>query len=557
MEKNISSHDATFKSAKTPAQAVQAVKSAGVDTPIILDFDETLFLRNSTSAYLDSVYPRPLGAAFIEAIKAVKPWRWFPQPLKEEATSRDWLLVVATTIVFPWTLLVWRSRAKKLAKTYYNRSLVRAALQTVERNPQAQVVIATLGFDWIVAPLIQYLPAALTQAPNFQMVACRFWQGARDRAKGKLAMVTEAIGASAVAAAVAVTDAVKDAPLLAAVATPCLSIWPDALYTLPMADVYVPLFYSEKVKNPTTSHIIRRVLLGHWSFLVIAFSFLSPHPILNAVSLLLLTISYWCVYEIGYQENDLVGEKYESNPILSKTYARYKSRVNLTNTPAPWYAAIAIALPGLFLLDIGKSELPLFKAMALTSELGPTILFEGFLWLSLLIAVRLTFWVYNQFNEEARIWIYPILQIQTLFGFTLIAGTNIVGSMLLMSLVICRWLHYSIYRCGGDRWSFPINLSCLVLFVIMLFAVAVGHSAPLSLLTWQAAAAFAFCFVRSLKGLSNRKARFRLLAQDNTPEPSVLLVQPDTPILESDVSQQSFSQALHNSSQALHNRGTH
>lgn len=492
------------------AEAIELVRGADETTPIIVDFDETLFLRNSTEAYLNSVYPRPAGALLLFGLKAIKPWRLLPSQLRRDEISKDWCLVLMATLLFPWTLLVWRYRARDLAKAFWNQSLV----QAIAANPSATVVVATLGFDFIVQPLLKHLPAPLKEKVDSQnTVACRFWQGPIDRAKGKLAMVREALGEAAVEQAIAITDSNHDRPLLDAVMAPCWVVWPEAKYIPAMADVYLPLFYSEKVKNPNKAHFLKRVVMGHWAFLAIALSFLSPHPWLNATSLFLLVVSYWCIYEIGYQENDAVGEKYEKQPILSTNYSRYKSRINL-HTATPWYWASAIALPALLMLEIAKVEGALGEAWVAVSNEGPSLLISDMaLWLWFLVAVRLSFWAYNQFNEEARIWIYPLLQVQKLFGFTLLVGTNAIGAILLMALIISRWLHYAIYRCGGDRWRFPLNLCCLLLFVMMYVAVAVGSRSAADILTLQAAAATAYCLLRSLKAIRELKPRIALVGQ--------------------------------------------
>jgi len=494
-----------------PEKAVEAIQTAGMNNPIIVDFDETLFLRNSTEAYLDSVYPRTAGAFFLMGLKALKPWKLLPARLRDDKVSKYWFLVVAVTLLFPWTLLVWRSRAKSLAEKQWNQPLVAA----LNANPNAQIVVATLGFDLILKPLLKHLPITLSASIENNVVACRFWQGAIDRAKGKCEMVTEALGAAAVAKAVAVTDAEHDAPLLAKVETPCLVVWPDAEYIPAMSDIYIPLFYSEKVKNPNKAHFLKHVLLGHWAFLAIALSTLSPHPVWNATSLLMLVVSYWCVYEIGYQENDLVGEKYEKKPILSKNYDVYKSRLNL-NTPAPWYWATAIALPALLLLEMSKlSSSSAQAAFATVTQQGSQLLMlDMAIWIGFLVAVRLTFWLYNQFNEEARIWIYPFLQVQKLFGFTLLLGTGSVGVMLLLSLCVSRWLHYAIYRCGGDRWRFPLNLSCLLMFVMLLSSVAISSPTPEAFISWQAAIALGYCMLRAAKVSIETIKRIALVDQD-------------------------------------------
>ncbi len=273
------------------------------------------------------------------------------------------------------------------------------------------------------------------------------------------------------------------------------------------AAVYVPLFYSERVKNPGKSHFVKSVLLGHWVFGVIAWSCISPHPIISALSLFFLTISYWCVYEIGYQENDTVGAKYEKSPTLSSTYRQYESRIDL-NTPWPWCWAIGLAIPGCFLFALSQWSIPLSDMVAqlslpdtdlFWSTVGSAAMGELAIWLVYLVAIRLTFWIYNQANEVARIWIYPFLQLQRLFGFALLASTSAAGAMLLMAYSISRWIQYCIYRCGGDRTCFPINVSCLLLFTLMYASLALGTSDVMALMTGQSAIAFAYCAFRAAK----------------------------------------------------------
>ena len=493
---------------KETVAVLDAVSTAESHSPIVVDFDETLFLRNSTEAYLDSVYPRPAGAALLFALKALKPWRLLPSYMRKDEVAKDWCFVVAATLLFPWTLLVWQHRAKALSKQYWNEPLIAA----MRANDKAEIVVATLGFGFIVKPLLKYLPLHLsTHFSRRNVIACRFWQGAADRAKGKLEMVREALGEAALSNAIAVTDSERDKPLLEAVKTPCLLVWPGAQYVPALADVYMPLFYSEKVKNPGKSHFLKRVVMGHWAFLAIALSFLSPHPMLNAASLFFLVVSYWCVYEIGYQENDVVGEKYEKKPILSSSYERYKAQVDLS-TAAPWCWAAAIALPALFFIEVAKLEAPFRSAVDAVIAEGPTLMIYNMaVWLWFLCAVRLSFWIYNQFNEEARIWIYPILQVQKLFGFTLLVGTNAIGAALLLSLIVSRWLHYAIYRCGGDRWRFPLNLCCLVTFLMMYASIAMSGASISDIFTMQAGVALLYCSLRSTKAIKTIRTQIRLV----------------------------------------------
>lgn len=266
-------------------------------------------------------------------------------------------------------ILVWQYRVKRLAKTYWNQSLIKA----VSQDPNAQIVIATLGFRWIVTPLLRHFPVTLTQQTKPNIVACGFWRGAADRAKGKLKLVAEAIGESAIALAIVITDSEQDAALLAAAQTPCLVTWPDAEYVPAMSDLYVPLLYAQKIKNPHKSHILKRVIASHWSILVIAISFLSPPPFLNVVGLLMLNLSCWSIYEIGYWENDVIGEKYEAKPKLSENYARHKGQLKL-HTALPWYRAIGIAIPALILVEASKQPSAAGGTIATALQMWPTLI---------------------------------------------------------------------------------------------------------------------------------------------------------------------------------------
>ncbi len=286
--------------------------------------------------------------------------------------------------------------------------------------------------------------------------------------------------------------------------------------------VYVPLFYSEKVKNPGKAHFVKSVLLGHWVFGVIAWSYISPHPAINALGLFLLTISYWCVYEIGYQENDAVGARYEANPTLSSTYRQYESRIDL-NTPWPWCWAIGLAIPGCFLFSLSQWSISLSAMVAqlsapdtglFWSTVGVSAVRGLAMWLAYLVAIRITFWIYNQANEVARIWVYPFLQLQRLFGFALLASTSAAGAMLLMAYSISRWIQYCIYRCEGDRTRFPINISCLLLFTLMYSSLALGTPDVMALMTGQSAIAFGYCAFRASKKGKQLTASLGWIKQD-------------------------------------------
>ena len=501
---------ATNKAVDASTQTIEAIQTAAAENTIILDFDKTLFLRDSTVEYLNAISPRPLGAVYLLAISVLQPWQWLSRWIDEKA-SINHISAVLITLLCPWTLIVWRTKAKEIAQAHWNTELMAAIAQ----NPDANVVILTNSLSWIVNPLIQYLPSEVACKIERPTISC-LWQELTDSAVGKLQKVQKALGRRTLARAAFITADSQNTALLSSVKTPLIARWAKAEQTVAMSDVYVPLVYSERVKNPGKSHIMKRVIAGHWAFLAIAFSFLSDRFFLNAIALLLLTLSYWCVYEIGYWENDIVGAKYESNPKLSKTFELYKDKLRL-DTAAPWCWAIGLAVPAIVLLHASNLEQPVFKAINIAAGSWQTIAVSSAVWVAFLIAVRGTFWMYNRFNEEARIWIYPFLQTQKLFGFAILASTNVIGAVLLLSLVVSRWLHYAIYRCGGNRDRFQLNTCCLVLYILGFSGALISLPDPTVLFSWQAGVAFLYCLVRGIKGFHSVPSPIYLVRQQSVP----------------------------------------
>ncbi|MDJ0569000.1 MAG: hypothetical protein QNJ53_08115 [Pleurocapsa sp. MO_192.B19] len=209
--------------------AISSINNATEQTSIILDFDETLLLRNSTAEYLDSLRPRLFGFILIFILKVFRPWVWLPKSYRGDQV-RDWFLVFVPTILLPWTILLWQKKAKQLAEDYGNSQLITA----VNTNSDSPIIIASLGFNFIINPILQHLPLR-----HDRLIGCRFWQGASDRAKGKLLMMQELLSESEIRSAILVTDSQDDLPLLQVVAQPCLVVWSLAKYIDPFSDFWL------------------------------------------------------------------------------------------------------------------------------------------------------------------------------------------------------------------------------------------------------------------------------------------------------------------------------
>ena len=223
-------------SAIAESEALDAIANATENTSIIIDFDETLLLRNSTAEYINSLRPRLLGFILVKLMDLIKPWVWLPHPYRGNKI-RDWFLVVIPTILLPWTLLFWQNKAKKLAQEYSNTELISA----VNSNAEATIIVASLGFKFIIDPILRHLPMKYDL-----LVSCRFWR-AGDRTLGKLLMMQEVLSESQIKSAILVTDSEDDLPLLQVVEQPCFVIWPLAKYVSPFQDFW--LISLKRMKN--------------------------------------------------------------------------------------------------------------------------------------------------------------------------------------------------------------------------------------------------------------------------------------------------------------------
>jgi hypothetical protein len=212
-----------------PESAILAIANATQDNPIIIDFDETLLLRNSTAEYINSLRPRWLGFILIMLLKIIRPWCWLPGSLRGKQT-KDWYLVTIPSILLPWTLFLWQQKAKKLAEEYSNTEIIEA----VNSNTDAPVIVASLGFNLIITPILQHMPMRWDS-----LVGCRFWSGASDRQQGKLLMMQKVLSPSAITSAILVTDSEDDLGLLQVVEQPCFVLWSAAKYVDPFQDFWL------------------------------------------------------------------------------------------------------------------------------------------------------------------------------------------------------------------------------------------------------------------------------------------------------------------------------
>lgn len=259
---------------------------------------------------------------------------------------------------------------------------------------------------------------------------------------------------------------------------------------------YLPFFYSERIKRPGKGHFRSFVLFDDIPILILSFSWVSPSPALHALSMAVLYLSFWCVYEIGYWENDRIAARYEANAVLSKSFGQF----NIWGFQLQaWLWSSILALLGLTLLDLAqKTPAPLL----------PQLLVQYAEWIGLLLVTRVSFWAFNHTNKPTRIWIYPVLQLVKGFGFLAVTATNAAGVMFLLAQAIARWIPYLIYRCGGGRpntedyaAAFSPRIARLIVVCLLWAAIAIGEGNIAQLYNWQVLCILAWCLLRATSDL--------------------------------------------------------
>lgn len=166
---------------------------------VIVDFDETLWLRNCTEEFLNSVRPRFLAASVLQLLGILKPWRLFGRGSSNH--YRDWVRVLAVLAVAPWSLWLWRRKAAELGPGYVNRPL----LDAIQRTEGPTFIVVSLGFREVLDPLLGAIDPRLVLRES-----CSFRSGARLRKEGKAVALKRHVGAEALRRALVITDSEAD-----------------------------------------------------------------------------------------------------------------------------------------------------------------------------------------------------------------------------------------------------------------------------------------------------------------------------------------------------------
>jgi hypothetical protein len=407
--------------------------------PIIIDFDETLYLRNSTEDFIDTAAPGLFGRLVFAVLEVMRPWRLFGGNKTRDA----WRVRVAA--LFPFAASRWEKRAAVLGSTEVHQP-IRDMLAS-----RKDAVIATLGFEPVVKPLLTAM-----QLTDHRLVACEMGS-MRDRNAGKLVLVSAAIGEDTVQRAAVLTDSVDDQDILDACARPIMVKWPAARFVPAHRGTYLPLEYTHRIKRPGLGYIQRSILGDDYMVWLVASIVIASAPISHAIGLLLMILSFWTIYELGYVDNDRVGERYEANPTLTP---EYHSISVATSTTQAWIWALGLGAAGVAIIERDV-------ATWLTSFAA---------WSAALVATYALYLIYNRVDKGSRIWLYGLLQLTRAASFLVVVPVAAFGAIALAAHALSRWLLYFVYRVTKREWPVEIPTNVIRLFIFILLAVPVTAS---------------------------------------------------------------------------------
>ena len=434
-------HTAAAKCAQRPEAAIAALLQ--FQGPIILDLDETLYLRNSTEDFLDCARPGVVAFYLLYLLEVVAPWRF----IGGYRTRDNWRIYLVL-MIFPWTLWRWRWQVRRLGVRYRNVRLLAAV-----RECGCKPIIVSNGYCLIARPLVMAL--GLGDSP---MVACRL-NKLSDRRNGKVALARSAVGDEVVRSALVITDLIDDLSLLEACTSPHLAKWPEAFFRRAFSEIYVPGRYLSAVKRPGKNYISRVIVKDDLALWLLCSVFVSDKPLLLSAGLTFLLISFWLIYEFGYLDNDRMSFLFEARPAVS---AQFHSKNLSFAFWKPWACSIVFAMVGLVCIRFPDHPTPV-DAVKWVSVLG---LMFGF------------FIIYNRCNKVTRVWLYPGLRFARYSAFAVLVPIPLVACAAIFGKVVASWIEYILHRTRYKSFS-STRLLFLVAFALQCIAMALSAGVQL------------------------------------------------------------------------------
>lgn len=434
---------------------------------------------------MDSARPASLFASVMKALGALGPWRLAGS--SGYFLFRDLIRLLLLTCLAPWTFLFFKRDASRRWEEMRNRTL-EAKLANID---PAKIVIVSFGFKFVIRALLKG-----TKWEACEIVAPSLFQSPRFRKMGKLAVLRENGFELDAQNDVVITDNAKDdADLVEYFEKTAVIDWPDKITKGAFHNVYIPFFYTAKIKR-TPGFLIKQIGLEELPVVLIAYGF--SHAPFNWTVLIALTLffaAFKLVYEIGYAENDNVGYATEKNPKLTSNF--FKMR-DYKLQPYAWLWGAAFALAGVWALD-DAAQLLALSHLHLPQLAGSAAGFGAIFGAvaGIIIIARIAFWIFNHVDLRTRVFAYLPLHLMKYMGWLVLFSLSEIGMALICAQIVRTWSLYAIRRAGGDIDFVPSQLVRLCFFVIFLGIIAASSRSMDFMTQWQTYLILVFCIVRA------------------------------------------------------------
>ena len=425
---------------------------------LILDFDHTLFLSNSTEEYLDSSAPRTLVAFVLAFLDWLQPWSFLPGR-NSRFIYRDKIRVFVISLLFPWTYLLYRLKVRSFASQYVNQEI----LQILDSKAWSKVVVASNGFGFILKPLLAQMNYEFDSVIHSSV----FFSQKDVRKCGKADKLKQLLHDNELARSTVITDNKDDVVLGRFVGDLKLLRWPNERRVKAGKKAYIPFLYTHASKRGNQNHVLNVMLMQDFAIFLLVYVLVSPLNVAAMPVLFLLLLSFWCIYEVGYFENDLHELRHESKHKNLEKLAYVKSVENSSLELSAWLWAFGFSLIAacLYQQDLSWS-------LDYWLPVGVSLL----KWFGWLVGLRLLYRTYNYSCFSVRQFIFPLLQVARLGGPILFFTTNFLGVSLIASQMASRWLGYLIYRGGGDERSVQKRIVRHVIFVVLVIGLSITQN---------------------------------------------------------------------------------
>lgn len=448
---------------------------------LILDFDHTLYLSNSTEEYLNSVKPKFLVSLVLALLDWSHIWKIFPKK-NEQTAYRDPIRIICISILFPWSYLLFKARILYLSKKYLNPDIEKI----IKSKPWKKVIIASKGFDFIIKPLLEKMEIEV----DVILSSSIFPTQNGIRAAGKKNYIQNSLTIDELKKSIFISDNLEDKELKGIVNDFIYYKNPDVIKSKAGQYMYIPFVYTHKSKRGNENHLLNVVLLEDYPFILLAFGFSNPTSFYFLVSILLFIFSFWCIYEVCYYENDLYELNYETKHNNPDKLNYINENKESPFEISAWIWSSILGLSALIILGFESKTYEVYNIF--TPELG----FNFLRWILFLTFLRLVFRIYTYSPLLGRFAIFPFLQIARLIGPYLFFSINFCGIFFVLSRVFSRWFSYSIYRAGGDREAISQPLIRHIIFIILIATLAIVEKDIGMLISVQIIGTLCFSLIR-------------------------------------------------------------